>query len=132
MANSDRPVRGAAPLDDSKDRPPLDRDQQAVSAVRAESKAEEVEAAATRPLGGADSARAEPVTGRDHLQGSAERAGSDGLTGGPGNGAGEQSDERRRRVAESAYYKAEQRGFSPGGEDGDWFDAEKELDGPGK
>lgn len=132
MANSDRPARGASPSEDPKDFPPRDRDQHAVSAARAESKAEEFEAAATRPLGGAGSERAEPVTGRDHLQGSADRAGDEGPTGGPGDGGGEQSDERRRRIAERAYQKAERRGFSPGGEDGDWFEAEKEIDGPGR
>ena len=30
-------------------------------------------------------------------------------------------------VAEAAYYKAKQRGFAPGHEDNDWFEAEREL-----
>lgn len=39
-------------------------------------------------------------------------------------------DERRRRIAEAAYYRAERRGFAAGYEDSDWLDAEKELDSP--
>jgi len=39
-------------------------------------------------------------------------------------------DERRRRIAEAAYYRAERRGFAAGYEDADWLDAEKELDSP--
>ena len=34
---------------------------------------------------------------------------------------------RRRRVAEAAYYRAERRGFAPGGEMSDWLEAEKEV-----
>ena len=41
----------------------------------------------------------------------------------------EQSPERRRRIAEAAYYKAERRGFAPGHEERDWLDAESEMDG---
>jgi hypothetical protein len=33
-------------------------------------------------------------------------------------------DELRRLIAEAAYYKAEQRGFSPGYEERDWLEAE--------
>ena len=35
---------------------------------------------------------------------------------------------RRRRVAEAAYYRAQQRGFAPGGEVDDWLEAEKEIE----
>jgi hypothetical protein len=35
--------------------------------------------------------------------------------------------ERRRLVAEAAYYHAERRGFAPGGELQDWLDAETEI-----
>ena len=38
------------------------------------------------------------------------------------------SFERQRRIAEAAYYKAERRGFTPGQEERDWLDAEKEID----
>jgi hypothetical protein len=38
-------------------------------------------------------------------------------------------DERRRKVAEAAYYRAERRGFAPGSEDADWLDAEQEIGG---
>jgi hypothetical protein len=36
-------------------------------------------------------------------------------------------EERRRKVAEAAYYRAERRGFAPGSEDADWFEAESEI-----
>ncbi len=35
--------------------------------------------------------------------------------------------ERDARIAELAYYKAEKRGFEPGHEMEDWFEAEREL-----
>lgn len=35
---------------------------------------------------------------------------------------------RRRRIAEAAYYRAQRRGFEPGGEDDDWLEAEKDID----
>jgi hypothetical protein len=39
------------------------------------------------------------------------------------------SSQRRQRIAEAAYYKAERRGFAPGEEDRDWLDAERAIDG---
>ena len=39
------------------------------------------------------------------------------------------SPERRQRIAEAAYYKAERRGFSPGYDERDWLEAEREIDG---
>ncbi len=36
--------------------------------------------------------------------------------------------ERDRLVAETAYFIAEGRGFAPGGEQGDWFVAERRVD----
>lgn len=36
--------------------------------------------------------------------------------------------ERRRRIAEAAYSRAERRGFEPGYEDDDWLTAEKDID----
>lgn len=36
-------------------------------------------------------------------------------------------DERRRMVAEAAYYRAMQRGFAAGGEVDDWLAAEREI-----
>ncbi len=36
--------------------------------------------------------------------------------------------ERLDMIAENAYYRAESRGFTPGGEESDWFDAENEID----
>ena len=38
-------------------------------------------------------------------------------------------DERRRRIAEAAYYRAERRGFAAGYDEADWLDAENEIDG---
>lgn len=38
------------------------------------------------------------------------------------------SEERWRRTAIAAYYRAEARGFAPGGEMEDWLAAERELD----
>jgi hypothetical protein len=38
------------------------------------------------------------------------------------------SDSREARIAEAAYWRAEQRGFAPGGELEDWLEAEKEVD----
>lgn len=36
-------------------------------------------------------------------------------------------EELRDRIAERAYYRAEQRGFAPGYETEDWIEAEKEI-----
>ena len=41
----------------------------------------------------------------------------------------ENSSERRQRIAEAAYYRAERRGFAPGYEERDWLEAESEMDG---
>lgn len=35
---------------------------------------------------------------------------------------------REQLISEAAYYKAEQRGFQPGNEMADWFDAESDVD----
>ena len=37
-------------------------------------------------------------------------------------------EERWRMIAVAAYYKAEQRGFTPAGAVDDWLEAEKEVD----
>lgn len=37
-------------------------------------------------------------------------------------------EERRRRIAEAAYYRAERRGFTPGQEQADWIEAEMEVE----
>lgn len=34
---------------------------------------------------------------------------------------------RERAIAEAAYFRAEQRGFAPGNEMGDWLEAEAEI-----
>ena len=36
-------------------------------------------------------------------------------------------DQLRQQIAETAYFKAEQRGFSPGYEERDWLEAEAEV-----
>jgi hypothetical protein len=41
----------------------------------------------------------------------------------------ETADERRRRIAEAAYYNAERRGFEGNREMDDWLQAEREIDG---
>jgi Protein of unknown function (DUF2934) len=38
------------------------------------------------------------------------------------------ASDRRRRIAEAAYHRAEQRGFAPGYEDEDWLAAERDID----
>jgi hypothetical protein len=38
------------------------------------------------------------------------------------------SDERRRMIAEAAYFRAARRGFAPGDPDRDWIEAEAEID----
>ena len=37
-------------------------------------------------------------------------------------------DERSQMIAEAAYYRAERRGFNPGGQVKDWLEAELEVD----
>jgi hypothetical protein len=37
-------------------------------------------------------------------------------------------DERHRRIAEAAYFRAEQHGFRMGAELDDWLEAEREID----
>jgi hypothetical protein len=37
-------------------------------------------------------------------------------------------EERRRRIEEAAYYRAERRSFGPDESWSDWFDAEREID----
>lgn len=37
-------------------------------------------------------------------------------------------EERQRWIATAAYHRAEKRGFAPGYEEQDWFDAEAEID----
>jgi hypothetical protein len=41
---------------------------------------------------------------------------------------GPTQQERRRMIAEVAFRRAQQRGFSPGGEVADWLSAEREVD----
>ena len=41
---------------------------------------------------------------------------------------GVSAEERRRLIAEAAYFKAERRGFAEGGELDDWVEAEAEID----
>lgn len=38
-------------------------------------------------------------------------------------------EDRRKRMAEAAYYRAERRGFAPGQEENDWLEAEQEIEG---
>jgi hypothetical protein len=45
----------------------------------------------------------------------------------PGSGPGISAQERESLVARAAYFRAEKRGFAPGGEQQDWVDAEAEV-----
>ena len=56
----------------------------------------------------------------------------DGNTGNLGNAQiASDQEERRRKITEAAYYRAERRGFAPGYEEADWLAAEKEIDQAG-
>ena len=43
--------------------------------------------------------------------------------------ASSDAEQRHHRISEAAYYRAQRRGFTPGAEEEDWFEAEKEIDG---
>lgn len=103
---------GSPATHNSPDATGADRDQAPNSAMRAHDVAERAEEAAQRPLAGGD-APAEPLTSGDNLQPS---------------GVKPDAEERLRRTAERAYFKAERRGFAPGQEEADWFEAERESD----
>ena len=45
----------------------------------------------------------------------------------PGSGPGISAQERQMLVARAAYFRAEKRGFVPGGELQDWVEAEAEV-----
>lgn len=45
-----------------------------------------------------------------------------------GERAAPSPEQRRSMIARAAYYRAEQRGFAPGEEVGDWLAAEAEID----
>ncbi|MGD2074251.1 MAG: DUF2934 domain-containing protein [Gammaproteobacteria bacterium] len=46
----------------------------------------------------------------------------------PFSGGPISSDDRRRMIAEAAYFRAEHRGFEGGDPDEDWYQAEREID----
>ncbi len=73
--------------------------------------------ASTRPAG---------ATAPGPTAGAAARA-TAGATERPGRGALSQ-EERRRMIAESAYYRAQRRGFHAGDPNRDWIEAEAEID----
>lgn len=49
---------------------------------------------------------------------------------GNGSGGPNPAEDLQRQIAEAAYYRAEKRGFAPGGEVDDWLAAVEEI-GPG-
>jgi Protein of unknown function (DUF2934) len=51
---------------------------------------------------------------------------------GGSQGRPDSDEDRRRRIAEAAYYRAQQRGFAPGHEHEDWIAAENDMDSAGK
>jgi len=44
------------------------------------------------------------------------------------SGGFREAPNRSRMIEEAAYYRAERRGFAPGHEQQDWFEAEREID----
>jgi len=71
----------------------------------------------------------DPPTPRDNTHSSSKPVESSNVTEKaqePSNSSFE--NERHRRIAEAAYYRSQRRGFSPGQEDDDWLEAEKEVD----
>lgn len=49
--------------------------------------------------------------------------------GGPGRSMTTDACPREQMIAEAAYFRAEQRGFAPGNEMSDWFQAEADVEG---
>lgn len=123
MASNEIPKRDTQALTDAP-KPPRDRDQSAISPARAHAKADAAEFPTT-PGTVPDERLDETLASRDNLEGTS-------IYNGPSEA--EQADDRARRIAEAAYYRAQRRGFAPGGEDADWFEAEQELEqrGPTK
>lgn len=56
------------------------------------------------------------------------RAEHEGRAAIPGRRAAISPEQRRAMIAQAAYYRAERRGFAPGGELQDWLEAEAEID----
>ena len=86
---------------------------------------------ATLPPSESESSKSKFPAGSEPLKGSAAKsadAASAAKAAKDYENAPEGSEERRRRIAESAYYRAERRNFAPGGEEQDWLEAEEEVD----
>ena len=130
MAIPDRDTRKGASAEDRENLPPRDRDQHAVSAARAQDKADAAEVSANRAIAADGLTSGETLPARDRMQGAPATAAANRATGSSAS-SDEGADDRRRRVAEHAYYKAERRGFAPGGDQSDWFEAENEIDRSG-
>ena len=75
------------------------------------------EATGVSPAASANASRVERNAAETALQGGAPPFNADLL---------------HRRIAEAAYYRAERRGFAPGGEELDWYEAEAEVRGTRK
>ena len=84
---------------------------------------------ATLPPSGTETSKPKSAAANEPLKGSAAKS-SDAAAAGKAARDLEQHDpdERRRRIAETAYYRAERRGFAPGREEDDWLEAEQEID----
>jgi hypothetical protein len=87
-----------------------DRDQAPYSAEEAYEVAEQAEEASQRALGDGDAPPESMISG-DNLKPS----------------GGVDPADKLNRIAERAYFKAERRGFTPGYEDADWLEAEREI-----
>jgi hypothetical protein len=72
-------------------------------------------------------ARTDADRGFDRVVGANEAGLGDGLDQAEEARLGVTDDELRGEIAESAYYRAQKRGFVPGQEDKDWLEAEAEV-----
>lgn len=69
-----------------------------------------------------------PTLVQAQSEGSAKNPGSNsGPAAGPDTN-GSDNEERHRKIAIAAYYRAERRGFEPGGQFDDWLAAEAEIE----
>ena len=83
---------------------------------------------ATLPQSESGTTKSKPGATAEPLKGSPAKTSEAGTAAKAVNDMDERSDERRRRIAEAAYYRAQRRGFAPGQEENDWYEAEKEVD----
>jgi hypothetical protein len=66
------------------------------------------------------------ATGKNKSKASGRQSGG---SGGPDRCMSTDACPREQMIAEAAYFRAEQRGFAPGNEMSDWFQAEADVEG---